>query len=754
MQLGSTIKNQQNGQVKRLVLAVSLACLSLNSVAQEKEEKKEKTQTTSVKESAVMQKVEIAARLEDDVNTAKTSAALRDLPVSISIVPADVLQDQGALLLDTAIKNVSGLTQSSTNNYGYFNNFLARGLQVNFLRDGLPDGPAVNGYARTLSDVQQIEVLKGPGSALFGSGTPGGFVNLVTKAPDLHTSRELDISLGSFHARQLKLDLTGSLSEEDSQAQHANAQYRFITSYLNKDGYRGFGNKTIEVLPSVRFKYDQHHTSTLSFRHYDSTILNDSVGMVFRKHQIIDMPQETRFYTPFTESTSRIDALSFKHEWQMRPDYLLRADFSYGTRDLDFRRNVPNWRLSESNGATRMVNRNWRDQEDRLIDSLAQIEAVWKGMVAGAKHELVMGVGWNQTAGSAIRKQALLAPLANVFTPVFPEKSNAELDAVLMWDRQVGSAQMGLYVQDQVALSKQFKVRAGLRFDRYTISDRGQYNSWFDAGGAFTSALAANQQSFVAKPAALNYEAASVRSYQWNPSLGAVYQPNETSSYYVGASTGSFSNFTTEMGRTAFDPETSRQIELGNKSLFWNGAVSSNIALYHTERKDYFQTATGLSGNLGSVRTHGVDAELTARLVRGWQLRFAYAYQDAAYTRYINVVDKKDDAKVVGNRVAGSSRNQASLWTTYDFQDATLKGFGVGGGVSYRDAFYVDVFNENLAPAKPVVDLLVYYRSAAYDIQLNIANAANVRWYKHGGGENSAIPGDARSLQLSARLKF
>ncbi len=128
MQLGSTIKNQQNGQVKRLVLAVSLACLSLNSVAQEKEEKKEKTQTTSVKESAVMQKVEIAARLEDDVNTAKTRAALRDLPVSISIVPADVLQDQGALLLDTAIKNVSGLTQSSTNNYGYFNNFLARGL--------------------------------------------------------------------------------------------------------------------------------------------------------------------------------------------------------------------------------------------------------------------------------------------------------------------------------------------------------------------------------------------------------------------------------------------------------------------------------------------------------------------------------------------------------------------------------------------------------------------------------------------------
>lgn len=746
MQVGSTRKVQKNWQLKGLVLAVSLACSSLNSFAQEQK----KLQAAPVKEAVTMQKVEIAARLEDDVNTAKTSAGLRDLPMSISIVPADVLQDQAALLLDSAIKNVSGLTQSSTNNYGYFNNFLARGLQVNFLRDGLPDGPAVNGYARTLSDVQQIEVLKGPGSALFGSGTPGGFVNLVSKAPDPHSSRELDLSLGSFHARQLKLDLTGPVGDEDNQS----AQYRFITSYLNKDGYRGFGNKTIELLPSFRFKLDKDHSSLLSFRHYDSTILNDSVGMIFRNHQIINMPQETRFYTPFTESTSRIDALSFKHEMQVRPDYLVRADFSYGKRDLDFRRNVPNWRLSESATATRMVNRNWRDQEDRLTDSLAQVEAVWKGVAAGLKHEVVMGVGWNQTSGSAMRKQALLAPVANVFAPVFPEKSNAALDAVLMWDRQVSSAQAGVYLQDQLVVSKEWKVRAGLRFDRYTIADRGQYNSWFDAGGAFTSTLAANQQSFVVKPAALKYETASVRSYQWNPSLGAVYQPSETTSYYVGASGGSFSNFTTEMGRTAFAPETSRQIELGNKSVFLKGALSSNIALYDTERKDYFQTATGLSGSLGSVHTRGLDAEITARPLRGWQMRLAYAYQDAKYTRYINVVDGTDDAKVVGNRVAGSSRNQVSIWSTYDFQKAALKGFGVGGGVSYRDAFYVDVFNDNLAPAKPVIDLLAYYRTAAFDIQLNIGNAANVRWYKHGAGENSAIPGDTRSLQLSARFKF
>ena len=83
----------------------------------------------------------------------KTETPLQDIPQSIQVVPQKLIKDQAGYSADAAIRNVSGVTQSSSSNYGFFNNYLSRGLNVNFLRDGVPDGLTINGYARTLSDI-------------------------------------------------------------------------------------------------------------------------------------------------------------------------------------------------------------------------------------------------------------------------------------------------------------------------------------------------------------------------------------------------------------------------------------------------------------------------------------------------------------------------------------------------------------------------------------------------------------------------
>ncbi len=725
-------------QFRAIVLAVSAACASFSVHAQDAGQKEKNKQT--------LQQVEVTAKVSSEAATTKSNAALRDVPVTISIVPAEVLQDQGAINLDAAIKNISGLSQSSTNNYGYFNNYLGRGLPVNFLRDGLPDGPAVNGYARTLTDVQQIEVMKGPGSALYGSGTPGGFVNLVTKRPSAVAANTLELGAGSFNAYQGKIDLTGPIDRD--------INYRLIGAYAKTDGYRGYGNKTVEVLPSFTIRSGSDQLTTIDIRHFESTINNDSVGIPFRNHQILDVPQANRYSTPFSESVSEINRISIKHEMNLSSEWLLRGNYVYGKRDLDFLRNVPSWRLNDPVTGTQIVNRTWRDQKDRLTDSSAQLEAVWNGMFGTTKHEIMFGTAWNLTEGVTTRKQALLAPIADIFAPVFPEKSNAELDEVLAWRREVKTVQTSLYVQDQIALSKEFKVRAGLRYDNNTIDDNGDYNTLFDAGGAFLTTLATNQQSFKTKAPVMKRENAKVGTHKVNPSLGAVYQPNETSSYYIGASSGSFSNFTTEMGRTAFVPETSKQLEIGTKSVYFNGLLSSNVALFETRREDFFQTANGLTGTIGSSKTQGIEAELVAHPTAGLQLRFAYANHNAVYTKYADAVTKVTDMTVVGKRVAGTSKNQVSLWSTYDLQSASLRGFGIGGGVSYRDAFYADALNTNLAPAKPILDLLAYYRGKNFDVQLNVHNASNARWYRYATGDGGVAPGDQRAVNLVTRLKF
>lgn len=703
------------------------------------------------------QQIQVSGRAGNESASLKSNVPLSDVPLTISIVQAEQMQAQGALNLDAAIKNVSGLSQSSTNNYGYFNNYLARGLPVGFLRDGLPDGPAVNGYARSLLDVAQIEVLKGPGSALFGAGAPGGVVNLISKRVEPVAAQTFEFGFGSFQERHLKFDATGSLDSASSSnlgSQDTSGLYRLALESQDTEGYRGFGNRTLEFTPTFILNSGARQITSLQFRHLDSKIHNDSVGMPFRNGKILDVPQEFRYYTPFAESVSKIDRLTFKHRHQFSEELGLHLSVAYGRRDLDFARNIPSWRLDNPVSGKQMVNRNWRDQQDRLNDSAAQLEASWRTAMGLSFHEVSFGAAWSRTAGTASRRQALLAPLTDIFAPVFPERSNTEVDRAFAWDRKVKNQQSGLYLQDQIALSPDWKMRAGLRFDKYQIEDRGQYNTLFDAGGAFTSGLTSNKQSFQSKVPLIKYESANSNANQWSPSLGLVYQASNTTALYGGLARGSFSNFTTEMGRTAFAPETSSQVELGMKSVMLDGRFQLNLSIYDTHRNDFFQTANGIAGNLGSSNTQGVDAELVLRPERGWKLQLVYAYQDAVHTKYVNVVTRENDTGVVGKQVRGAARHQWNLWSSYDFQSPEWSHVGIAVGANYRGEFYADLLNSNRAPSKVVLDFAAYYRQKQYEVQVNLSNLGNVRWYRYAPAEGSAAPGDARAINVAARFLF
>ena len=702
-------------QFRAMVLAVSAACTGFSAHAQENV-------------------------------SSKSSSAIRDLPYSLSIVPAQLLQEQAAVTLDASIQNVAGLTQNSYQNYGYFNNYLLRGLPVKFLRDGLPDGPSVNGYTRNVNDIQQIEIVKGPGSVMPGATAPGGVINLITKKPASTPAHLLELGAGSFNAHRAKVDLTGPIDKD--------INYRLIGSFSNIDGDRGDGNKTIEVLPSFTIRSDNDQMTTIDIRHFDSKIQNDSVGIPFQNQRLINQSQKHRYYTPFSESLSELNSFAVKHEMKLDADWALRANYMYGKRDLDVLRNMSTWKLNDPVSGKQMLDRSWLDQKDRLSDSAAQLEAIWKGSFGSTQHEILFGAGWNQTEGVTTRKQALLAPISDIFAPVFPEKTNAELDQVLAWRREVKNVQTSVYVQDQVRLSKQFTLLAGLRYDNNTIDDNGDYNSLIDSGSAFLTTLATNLQSFKSKPPTMKREGAKIGVHKVNPSFGAVYQPTETSSFYIGASSGSASNFTTEIARTAYSPETSKQLEIGTKSVFLNGKLATNFAIFETRRNDFFDTANGLAGALGSSKSQGAEIEVLARPVSGLQMRMTYASQKAVHTKYVNATTKVDDLSIVGKRVPGTSKNQLSLWSTYDFQGQSLSGFGVGGGVNYRDAFYADAKNTNLAPAKPVLDLLAYYRGKRFDVQLNVANATNAKWYRYATSEGAIAPGNARSANLTTRFKF
>ncbi|WP_163024983.1 TonB-dependent siderophore receptor, partial [Pseudomonas viridiflava] len=144
----------------------------------------------------------------------KTDTAIKDIPQSISVVPASVLKDLGSNSVDRALDFAGGV--SKQNNFGGLTlyEYSIRGFTTSeFYKDGFS---ANRGYPATpdAANIERIEVLKGPAASLYGRGDPGGTVNIVTKKPQREAFTTLQTSAGSWDRYRTALDVNTPLDEE------------------------------------------------------------------------------------------------------------------------------------------------------------------------------------------------------------------------------------------------------------------------------------------------------------------------------------------------------------------------------------------------------------------------------------------------------------------------------------------------------------------------------------------------------------
>lgn len=125
-------------------------------------------------------------RVPDATTATKTDTPIRDIPASIQVVPRQVLEDQKAINLIDALRNISGVSLGATGGLTSFpNQFTIRGFSTsNNNGSNYVNGIRIRG--RTFSEtanIEQVEVLKGPASVLYGQAEPGGIINTTTKQP-------------------------------------------------------------------------------------------------------------------------------------------------------------------------------------------------------------------------------------------------------------------------------------------------------------------------------------------------------------------------------------------------------------------------------------------------------------------------------------------------------------------------------------------------------------------------------------------
>jgi iron complex outermembrane receptor protein len=699
------------------VAVVALACSGLPAAFAQ-------TSPTVLPEVRVEGQTVRAGTPRDTVFTgSKTDTALRDLPASVVVVTGENLAEQGVVTMNQAMENISGVQPLMAGGYGFADNYTIRGLAMRFMRDGLPDGTSQNGYARTMFDVDRIEVLKGPGSALYGSGQPGGTINVVSKMPQFKNSVEFFGSAGSFGTYIGGVDVTGAVGKD--------VAARVIVGHEESDGYRDLSRKIDQLKATVLWKIDQDKTLTVDYDHRDIKVKPDNYGIIFNAQgKLANVSREAKYYSPFNYTDQRMDKLTVTHDWRINDDLSMRTALIYDTRDLSFLRNGGG---NGGNVAGLMTGREARQQYDDDQFLTMQNELIYKLEHGGIKHTILGGLEYSEASLNTRRTSYALAPILDINNPVVPERSLSDaLSSTLAYDRKLRSDTVSVYVQDQVALSEQFKVRAGFRDDRVNFSDKGEQ-------------------------AGVYRVIESSKSLQ-SGSLGAVYQPTRDWSIYTGVATGKFINIATEAGAVSLEPEKSYQTELGTKATLLDGRLGLNMAFFQAKRENYYvQLTPGVSTPDGQDESKGFDFDITSEPIKGLNLLANLIVQDVKVTSAAvstnNSMGVVTPTSIEGNRPAGVAEMSGRVWASYTLQSGDLRGLGFGLGATYKGSSYADSLNLYEVPSYTVWDAAIFYKQPKWEIALNLRNLGDKTYYTNPTFVG-ALPGAERNALLSFRVKM
>ncbi|WP_233833639.1 TonB-dependent receptor [Paraburkholderia sp. ZP32-5] len=646
---------------------------------------------------------------EQVTGLSKTGTALKDLPASVQVIPRALLTEQGATMLRQGVSNASGVNVGGQDTKGYYDHFLIRGLNAQIYNDGFSDGDLLGGVSHSLNGVERIEVLEGPGSALFGSGPPGGTINIVHYAPSSEFHFGGNIQSGSFGTIGGSGYVTGPTGI-------AGLNYRVDATVSRSDGFRDLASRDEEIRPAFEWKLDNHKIDfSLDARDIHET--PDSYGLIyFHGSPITGVPIDAKYSTPFAYARGNYVRPTLTDEWKISDILTINNRFSYLHHSLDVVGNGDSTSTKVSDGE--VVGRQLRQQDDSDNSIDYQLEPVWRFGTGSVKHTLLTGFEYQHQTIDTERTTADLPNIPDAFAPVPPETSLAGLtflcDAKHSCDNDhLVANYYSLYATDQIDVTDRLKVRAGVRKDWWdtSLTPNITVPGRFDTQG----------QPLVAGVTDSRNDA----PVSWN--IGVLYKVLPWMSPYVGVSKSHLTNFNSESTQNGIGaPESALQYEVGVKFSFLDDRYVLNTALFDVSR-DNVATLTTINGVESVVfdgqKTKGAEASLDASITPQWHLTANFTAQDPKIT------DNPQALASVGNRPQGAPAFIGNLWTTYDFSIAGVPGFHVGAGVNYAAKSYSDATNVNSIPSYVIANAAFGYETSRWGVDLNVHNLTDRRYF-------------------------
>ena len=700
--------------------------------------------TVKNKKGQVLKEVIVTANKEKKpVSALRSGLKPMDTPQSVQVIGAEIIGQQQSIRLSDVVKNVNGVYVGSARG-GAQESFYSRGYDMsanNMFKNGFRYNA---GSIPEVSSLEKVEVLKGSAALLFGNVAPGGILNMVTKSPSFKKGGEISMQMGSYSFYKPSIDIYGPLNNSIA--------YRFNGSYENSESFRDVVKRErYYVNPSVLFKVSGKTEITLQGDYlHDDWTPDFGTGIIGK--EIVDLPRNLYLGADWSNGQTKQSSVSG----------LVNHQFSKNWK-LNFNTSFQNYSRT-SKGTERVqpaANGDWNrplGQNKNLEQIIGEQLSLQGCFTTGKiKHQLFTGVDFENSFAQAYT--FTFSPTTygsgNIFDFENFNQGTGIPDGTNTRIVKTTTNRFGVYAQDLISITEQFKVLAGLRW------------SWQEAQ--------VDTHDLTKNPVVIT-EANKLKDLAFSPKLGLVFQPTKNMSLFASYANSFTPNTGTTVQGDAIEPSIIDQFEVGVKKDFWRGILSTNVTLYQIVNSNLAQTAqfkadgsdntdTSIKVLSGETTSKGIEIDITAKPTAGLNITAGYSYNDMRYTKTSGL----NGSFIEGDRLVRTPANTANLSFFYTLPSGVLKGVSFGTMANYignrvggwnsqiviNPTTQVQTINDREIPLEgyTTIDLSAGYEWKQFSILCKLSNITNeLNYTVH---ENYSVnPIAPRQVMTSIKYKF
>jgi catecholate siderophore receptor len=648
---------------------------------------------------------------------------LRNLPQTITVIPKTVIEQQGATSLADVLRNVPGMTiTAGEGGAPAGDNLTLRGNSArnDIFVDGVRD---LSPQSRDPFNLEQVEVTKGPTSAITGRGSAGGAINLISKGPGMSRIIGGSLMLGNADTRRATVDINAPLAKLGLGERTA---FRF-NGLIHNAGVAGRNvveNDRWGLAPSLAFGLGTPARLTLGYYKLKQNNISDygipwvpatNNALVAYRDKPAPVPRDTFYgFRDRDRENLNQDTGTVKFEYDFNDSLQLRTQLRIGESGRNSIASPPRFASVDSTVINREM-RSWIAQ-DRIIDNQTDLRASFK--TGAIQHTLVTGAAFTGESNTRINRTAPNSP-TTLLNPN-PDDIYTGVITTTPFVGKIDANTQSVWAFDTAKFGKHWEATGGVRWEH------------FDVNGVSTTPA----------PVAQDVKFASLRA-------GLIYKPTQYGSIYASYGTSvspSLEGLSYNTSNTAIPPEKTYTTEVGSK---WEVAGSRLLltgALFQV-KKDNARTPALLPTDppqvlAGRQVSQGLELSASGGITRSLRVLASYALIDARISSSNNPVE-------VGRKFQNTPRNSASVWITYTARKLTL-----GVGPRFMGMRYGNNTNTRFVDSYSTVDAMASYRvSRQLDLRFNVSNLNNTYYFERLGGGH-LIPGASRYAMISTNFHF